>query len=137
MSVLLYEPGLLALLELPTSPVSRYVTRLADDTAEQARQNAQTNFRSRTGNLVQSIGVFPRETNDGLEYEVGTDGAPYGLVLELGSDAHVIQAVRFPVMFSEQGHPDPLIDPQRMVNHPGTQARPWLRPALEQVVQGF
>lgn len=133
MSVLLIEAGLTALLDTPISPVGRYVTRQAEATAEIARDNVRTLFRTRTGNLEQSIGVFPRETPDGLEAEVGTDGAPYGLILELGQEPHMIEAVRFPVMFSEPGHPDPLINPQRRVDHPGTGPRPWLRPALEQV----
>jgi hypothetical protein len=135
-TVTLNEAGLTALLVSPLGPVSRYVTRIAEDTAEVARQNVNTLFRTRTGNLYDSIGVFPRENDDGLQVEVGTDGAPYGLVLEQGSDPHTIQAVRFQVMFSEPGHPDPLEHPQRIVNHPGTPPRPWLRPALEQVING-
>ena len=86
MSVTLLEPGLIALLDSPTGQVSRYVTAKAEAVAEVARQNVQANFRTRTGNLQNSIGTFPTETPDGLNVEVGTDGAPYGRVLELGSD---------------------------------------------------
>lgn len=136
MSVVLLEPGLAALLNSPTGQVARYVTAKAEAVAELARQNVQAQFRTRTGNLQQSIGIFPRETPDGLDVEVGTDGAPYGLILELGSDPHQILPVAAPVLVSPPGHPDPLLGPRFHVDHPGNPPRPWLRPALEQVFNG-
>ena len=136
MSVTLYEVGLQALLTLPTSPVARYVTAKGEAVAEIARQNVRAQFRTRTGNLEGSIGVFPTETADGVEVEVGTDGAPYGLILELGADPHLILPVAAPVLVSPPGHPDPLIGPRFRVDHPGSAPRPWLKPALEQVMQG-
>lgn len=136
MSVTLYEPGLVALLQLPTGPVGRNVTAKAEAVAELARQNVRATFRTRTGNLEGSIGVFPNETADGLEYEVGTDGAPYGLILELGGEPHEIRARNFRVLISEPGHPDPLNRPHREVAHPGNPPKPWLRPALETVFTG-
>jgi hypothetical protein len=135
-SVTLLEPGLIALLDSPAGPVARNITAKAEAVAELARQNVQAQFRTRTGNLQQSIGVFPRETPDGLEAEVGTEGAPYGLVLELGSDPHLILPVAAPVLVSPPGHPDPLDAPRVRVDHPGSIGRPWLRPALEQVING-
>ena len=107
MSVVLFEPGLIALLDSPAGPVGRYITAKGEAVAELARQNVRANFRTRTGNLEQSIGVFPRETPDGLEVEVGTDGAPYGLVLEQGAEPHQILPVAAPVLC--QPHPDILI----------------------------
>ena len=133
---MLLEPGLVALLDLPTSPVARYVTAKGEAVAEIARQNVRANFRTRTGTLENSIGVFPSETPDGLEVEVGTEGAPYGRILELGADPHDIDPVRVPVLVSPPGHPDPLLGPRFHVDHPGSGPRPWLRPALEQVMQG-
>lgn len=136
MSVTLYEPGLTALLVAPTSPVTRNVTERAEAVAELARQNVRSSFRTRTGNLESSIGLFPRENTDGVEYEVGTDGAPYGRVLELGATEHVIQAPEGRVLASAPGHPDPLDAPRFRVLHPGNAPRPWLEPALEQVFNG-
>lgn len=135
-SVLLYESGLTALLDLPTGPVARNVTAKAEQVAELARQNVQSTFQTRTGNLQQSIGVFPNVTPDGLEYEVGTDGAPYGLILELGGEPHEIRARNFRILISEPGHPDPLLRPHVEVAHPGNRPMPWLRPALEAVFSG-
>ena len=139
MSVTLLEAGLQELLVLPHSPVARYVTAKAEAVAEVARQNVQATFRTRSGNLLQSIGTFPTETADGVSVEVGTEGAPYGLVLELGADPHEIYGVRSPYLWSltqDPNHPDPLIFSTASVDHPGSGPRPWLKPALEQVIQG-
>ena len=127
MSVLLYEPGLVALLDSPFGPVARNVTVKAERVAELARQNVQAQFNTRTGNLQNSIGVFPDETADGLAFEVGT---------EQGSEPHQILPVAAPVLVSPPGHPDPLDQPRRLVNHPGFGPKPWLQPALEAVFTG-
>jgi len=136
---MLLEPGLVALLELPASPVSRYVTVKAEATAELARQNVAATFTRRSGTLEDSIGVFPRETPDGIECEVGTEGAPYGKLLEEGTEPHDIYRVNAPFLWSlwsDPNHPNPLILPAVSVDHPGTPPRPWLEPALRQVILG-
>lgn len=130
MSVILNEAGLFALLQSPTGPVARDILRRAETVAQFSRENVQAQFRSRTGNLLESIDTFPQDTAAGLQVQVGTDGAPYGRLLETGSPAHEIVAVNAPVLFSEPGHPDPLLRAQRLVNHPGTTPKPWLVPAL-------
>jgi hypothetical protein len=131
-SVLLYEQGLRALLDLPGGPVARNVTERAEAVAERARQNVRATFRTRSGNLEGSIDKFPRDEIDGgLSYEVGTDGAPYGRVLELGAQAHVILPTTQRVLVSLPSNPDPLRAPRFIVNHPGSPPRPWLMPALE------
>jgi hypothetical protein len=135
-SVLLYEPGLFEILESPSGPTTRSVTEKAEAVAALARQNVSTNFTRRSGTLYESIGVFPEETVDGVACQVGTDGAPYGRVLELGGEPHEIVAVNRRFLFSEPDNPNPLIFPQRAVAHPGPQAKPWLQPALEQVFLG-
>lgn len=136
MSVLLLEHGLVALLDLPTSPTTRYVTVKSEAVAQQARENVRANFRTRTGNLERSIGLFPTETASGTAFEVGTQNAPYGRILELGGTEHVIEARSGSVLASEPGHPDPLRAPRFRVFHPGNPPRPWLRPALEAVFFG-
>ena len=138
---MLLEAGLRVILDLPTGPTGRYVTDLSLEVAEQARQNVRSTFRTRTGNLEGSIGLFPQEHHDGLSYEIGTEGAPYGKVLEEGSEPHAIIARRAGVLESALDNPDPLAgyrerrDPTR-VNHPGAGPKPWLRPALENVFNG-
>lgn len=133
MSVTLYEPALRELLESPFGPVAADTVRRANNVRDRAQQNAQAEFRTRTGNLVQSIGTFPVDTLEGaFAMEVGTDGAPYGLLLELGTEMHEIVAVNGPVLVSEPGHPDPLWYPHRAVTHPGFPPRPWLVPALRE-----
>jgi hypothetical protein len=136
MSVMLIEVGLVALLDSPAGPVARNVTVKAERVAEQARENVRANFHTRTGTLEGSIGVFPDETAEGLAFEVGTDGAPYGRILELGSTEHVIEAPAGRRLFSRADNPDPLLEPRQRVFHPGNPPRPWLRPALEAVFTG-
>jgi hypothetical protein len=137
MSVTLYEPGLFELLEAPTGPTTRNVTEKAEAVAAVARENVLANFTRRSGTLYDSIGIFPEETVDGVAFEVGTDGAPYGRVLEVGGEAHEISAVNRQFLFSEPDNPNPLVRRNlRRVSHPGPQAKPWLRPALEQVFTG-
>ena len=137
MSVLLYEPGLFELLESPAGPTTRSVTAKAEAVAAIARDNVRTNFTRRSGTLEESIGVFPEETVDGVACQVGTEGAPYGRILELGGEAHEIRAVNRRFLFSEPNNPNPLINTHmRTVAHPGPPAKPWLVPALETVFFG-
>jgi hypothetical protein len=133
---MLLETGLLELLESPTGPVTRNVTAKAEAVAALARDNVNNQFARRSGTLHDSIGIFPEETVDGVSYEVGTNGAPYGRILELGGEAHEIAAKNRRVMFSEPDNPNPLLAPQVRVVHPGPPARPWLVPALEAVFNG-
>lgn len=133
MSVTLYEPGLFELLDSPAGPTSREVTEKAFAAAAFARDNVTQNFNTRSGNLLGSIGVFPSDVNvsAGLAYEVGTDGAPYGRILELGGEEHEIYAVNRRRLFSEPDNPTPLRNIMlQVVNHPGPQAKPWLVPAF-------
>jgi hypothetical protein len=137
MSVTLFEPGLIELLESPTGQVTRYVTAQAEQVAEIARENVRTQFATRSGKLFDSIGIFPEETVDGVAYEVGTDGAPYGRVLEVGGEPHEIYAVNRRFLFSEPDNPNPLVNRNmRVVTHPGPPAKPWLEPALRTVFNG-
>ena len=136
MSVTLFEPALHTFLESSFGPVARDILRRAAVVEELAKQNVQAEFRSRSGNLLQSIGTFPNETPRGLEVEVGTDGAPHGKLLEEGTSEHIILPQSQRVLVSEPGHPDPLRSPRTIVNHPGTPPRPWLVPALREGFRG-
>ena len=135
--MILYEPGLFEVLESPTGPTTRNVTAKAEAVAALARDNVRSTFTRRSGTLEDSIGIFPEETIDGVAYQVGTEGAPYGRILELGGEAHEISAVNRRFLFSEPDNPNPLVRRNlRRVNHPGPAAKPWLVPALETVFTG-
>ena len=134
---MLIEAGLIELLESPTGPVTRNVTAKAEAVAALARDNVNNQFARRSGTLHDSIGLFPRENVDGVAYEVGTEGAPYGRVLELGGEVHEIRALNRRSLFSAPDNPNPLLNRNmRVVNHPGPPAKPWLVPALETVFNG-
>ena len=133
---MLLEAGLIELLESPAGPVTRNVTAKAEAVAALARDNVNNQFTRRSGTLHDSIGIFPEETIDGVAFQVGTEGAPYGRILELGGEAHEIRAVNRRVMFSEPDNPNPLLQAQVRVMHPGPPAKPWLVPALETVFNG-
>lgn len=136
MSVILYEPGLFEILDSPFGFTGRITLEKSEAVANIARQNVLANFTQRTGTLYDSIGVFPQETASGVAYEIGTDGAPYGRILELGGEPHDIYRVRAPFLFSEPNNPNPLIFDPVSVHHPGPQAKPWLVPAMETVKNG-
>ena len=137
MSVLLLEAGLFELLESPVGPTTRNVTAKAEAVAALARDNVRSTFTRRSGTLEESLDIVPEETADGVAFQVGTLGAPYGRVLELGGEAHQIDAVNRTFLFSAPDNPNPLINRRmRTVPHPGPPAKPWLQPALETVFNG-
>ena len=76
-SVRLNENALEHLLESEHGPVGQHLRRLAEDAAEQARQNAPED----TGRLKNSITVDVRRDAQGLRAEVRAD-TPYAGVVE-------------------------------------------------------
>ena len=77
MSIRLNENALAHLLESEHGPVGQHLRRLAEDVAEQARQNAPED----TGRLKNSITVDVRRDAQGLRAEVRAD-TPYAGVVE-------------------------------------------------------
>lgn len=67
------------------------------------------------------------------------EGAPLGLFLEVGTKPHTIMARRalnlvWPGLDRQTG--TAYIGVKRTVNHPGTEAQPYLRPALDDIRGG-
>ena len=118
-------------LTAPVGPVSQQVLGRAERVAEIARENVSGH--SRSGALMESISVDPIPTHEGLSANVGSN-LPQGAYLEFGTRPHPITP-RNPggLLISYPDNPDPLLQPQRSVNHPGNQPYPWLLPALESV----
>ena len=80
-----------------------------------------------TGALVNSIKLFP-SVPGATTYELA-DGVTYGVDLEYGTDPHVIKVKNKKVLANKKKG---LIF-GKIVNHPGTTAQPFMRPALFQV----
>jgi len=110
-------------------PVARDLARRAERVTQEAKRLAPVSpygsGENRSGFLRSSIGWSIAADVLGLYADVGTD-VEYALAVEYGTKPHVIES-----------HGDyPLRDPRtgavfgKRVNHPGTQAQPFLRPSL-------
>lgn len=83
----------------------------------------------KTGRLRASIVPGPVKTSgDGLSVEIGTN-VVYAPYVEFGTAAHVILPVTKKALYW-QGADHPV----RSVNHPGSKAYPYLKPALQQSI---
>lgn len=95
--------------------VSPAMRRLAAEIAEDARSLAP----SRTGTLRDSIGHYQRR--DGVHVVYAS--APHAHLIEFGTDPHEISPREGQALAIPGG------GVYRRVHHPGTTARPFLRPA--------
>lgn len=77
------------------------------------------------GHLRDSITATVGADAEGLYADVGTD-VDYALPVELGTRPHVIRSHGDYPLRDEHGHVF-----GKEVHHPGTQAQPFLRPAIE------
>ncbi|MGW6912588.1 HK97-gp10 family putative phage morphogenesis protein [Kitasatospora sp. NPDC054939] len=94
----------------------RTLMRLGEDMAAEAQGLAPVN----TGRLKQSI----RAEVEGLVMRVSTD-VSYWRYVEYGTGPHIIRPRTKRALYWEGAD-----HPVAMVNHPGTPAQPFLRPAL-------
>jgi hypothetical protein len=134
--VKLNPAALYEMLESPTGEVSLWAARQAEKIAMVARglaSGAMVNVV--TGRLRDSIDVRLVTGADGwpLTYEVIAD-APYASFVHEGTRPHHIaprqaSVLRFPKSGTMLYRPS--------VQHPGTQPRPFLRVAMDQVIGGL
>lgn len=109
------------ILKSSRGPVAQDLRAKALKVEARAKQHAPVD----TGALRGSIHTREGRDEQGPFVEVGSD-LDYAIIVELGSRPHVIrpkdkQALAWP------GGAHPVAE----VHHPGTQAQPYLRPALE------
>lgn len=93
-----------------------------------AKSNLTANKSVKTGHLRRGIGhkLSP------LEGEVHTSNIKYASVVEKGSRAHIIRAKKSKGLYWKGAK-----HPVKVVNHPGTKAKPYLVPALESEKDNF
>lgn len=134
------------------------VERMANRMLRKAKANASGStpsagvVRKRTGDLAESLKKIIRTDPRTGSVEIGVGSTiEYSKWVEDGSPAHQIVARNFrlksgpmkgtPVLWSAPGHPDPLVgiygpgrfSPIRQVNHPGNDAKKFLRKAVDDV----
>ncbi|MFJ5802681.1 HK97-gp10 family putative phage morphogenesis protein [Streptomyces decoyicus] len=115
-----YERGLRRYLGRMSDDVRKAVERTGTDVQNQARRLAPVD----TGRLRSSI-VARRTTGRGVGYEVGTN-VNYARDVEFGTAPHVITPKNGKALYWPGA-----AHPVAKVNHPGTRAQPFLRPAIE------
>ena len=117
------------LLNSSTGPVGRDLREKAARVQQEAKRLCPVSPNGSNGNpsghLRSSISADVGRDGEGLYADVGTD-VDYALPVELGTRPHIIES-----------HGDyPLRDAHgnvfgKRVQHPGTEAQPYLRPALD------
>lgn len=115
-----YERGLRRYLGRMSTEVKRAVERTGTDVQNEARRLAPVD----TGRLRSSI-VSRRTSGRGVGYAVGTN-VNYAADVEYGTAPHVITPKNGKALYWPGA-----AHPVAKVNHPGTRAQPFLRPAVE------
>jgi len=150
------EAVLYNLLESPEGPVARWMqNKVVEPITQEAKRLAPVSFQGSTSlahNMVGELEEYHRPSGymksqigwthgrdaEGMYWDINspatsTQGAPYGLFVEIGTKEHDI----------ESKGPWPLRNRQtgavfgHKVKHPGTAPQPYLRPALWNVLAGL
>ncbi len=118
------------LLRSAAGPVGRHLVRAAERVTQEAKRlcpvSPHGSGDNPSGHLRSSIGWALGKTGRDLHADIGTD-VEYGIYVELGTRAHEIESHGdWPLRNRRTGQ----VFGQK-VNHPGTEAQPYLRPALD------
>jgi HK97 gp10 family phage protein len=116
-----YERGLRRYFGGMSDDVKRAVDRTRIDVQNEARRRAPVD----TGRLRSSIVSRAEGSGRSVGYVIGTN-VNYAAAVEYGTAPHVIKP-RYKKALYWPGAAHPVAQ----VNHPGTQAQPFLRPAIE------
>ena len=121
------DTALFELLQSEQGPVALDLTRRAINVESQAKLNASggpPGPRVQTGRLRSSITHEVSSDERGLVARIGSN-VEYARYVEEGTEPHRIEPVRKRAL-----HWPGAAHPVLAVNHPGTRAHPYLRPAL-------
>lgn len=105
------------------------IKRAMSNSVQTVKNTAQRIVAYKTGTLRRSI--YTEVSGDSLHGIVGQDSnvARYGSYIEFGTRPHIIYPVNGKALFWKGAS-----HPMRSVKHPGTIAKPFMQPALEQNV---
>ena len=113
---------LIKLSEKSRDNVQKAVKKSAFNIESQAKKNLASNKSVVTGHLRRSIAT---KLGD-LEATIHTSNVKYAVIVEKGSKAHVIRPKNKKALYWEGAK-----RPVKLVNHPGSKAKPFLIPAFE------
>ncbi|MFH9826727.1 HK97 gp10 family phage protein [Streptomyces bobili] len=116
-----YERGLRRYFGGMSDDVKRAVERTRIDVQNEARRRAPVD----TGRLRSSIVSRAEGSGRSVGYVIGSN-VNYAAAVEYGTAPHVIKPVNKKALFWPGA-----AHPVAQVNHPGTRAQPFLRPAIE------
>lgn len=116
-----YERGLRRWFGGMSDDVKRAVDRTRIDVQNEARRRAPVD----TGRLRSSIVSRAEGSGRSVGYVIGTN-VNYAAAVEYGTAPHVIKPVNKKALYWPGAR-----HPVAQVNHPGTAAKPFLRPAIE------
>ena len=102
--------------------VQKAVKKSAFNIESQAKKNLASNKSVVTGHLRRSIATKMGD----LEATIHTSNVKYAVIVEKGSKAHVIRPKNKKALYWKGAK-----RPVKLVNHPGSKAKPYLEPALE------
>ena len=119
---------LIELSEKSRDNVQKAIKKSAFNIEAKAKNNLKANRSVVTRHL--SLGV-KTEVKD-LEATVHTSNIKYAIIVEKGSKAHVIRPKNKKALYWEGAS-----RPVKMVNHPGSKAKPYLIPAFEKEKDQF
>ena len=113
---------LIELSEKSRDNVQKAVKKSAFNIESQAKKNLASNKSVVTGHLRRSIAT---QMGD-LEATIHTSNVKYAVIVEKGSKAHVIRPKNKKALYWKGAK-----RPVKLVNHPGSKAKPYLEPAFE------
>ena len=98
------------------------VRKVVKNSAFNIERNAKSSVSVKTGHLKRSISTKMGD----MEATIHTSNLKYAIIVEKGSKAHVIRPKNKKALYWEGAS-----RPVKMVNHPGSRAKPFLIPAFE------
>ena len=102
--------------------IQKAVKKSAFNIESQAKKNLASNKSVVTGHLRRSIATKMGD----LEATIHTSNVKYAVIVEKGSKAHVIRPKNKKALYWKGAK-----RPVKLVNHPGSKAKPYLEPAFE------
>ena len=113
---------LIKLSEESRDNVQKAIKKSAFNVEANAKKNLASNKSVVTGHLSRSIATKMGD----LEATIHTSNVKYAVIVEKGSKAHVIRPKNKKALYWKGAS-----RPVKMVNHPGSKAKPYLEPAFE------